>query len=64
MRFNLNKVELARIKEFQDKHRVAYSGAIGGQFSYKFTPTSLGDIITVIDGTSGEELNVTDFDSW
>ncbi len=39
------------------------SGAIGGRLTYCFTPTGLGTI-TVIKCVCGEEINVTDFDSW
>jgi hypothetical protein len=36
-------------------------GAIGGQFSYTFTHTSLGTILVVSDNSSGREINVTNF---
>ena len=41
-----------------------YSGAIGGDLTYSFTNTSLGTVVTVKDGFTGEELNVTDYDMW
>lgn len=40
-----------------------YVGAIGGRFSYRFIPTSLG-VITVVQCACGKEKNVTDFDKW
>lgn len=45
--------ERAAIKEWHDKHISekhggnAYSGAIGGSLTYKFIPTSIGDIAEV-----------------
>lgn len=39
-------------------------GAIGGRFSFVFTPTGLGMITTVRDSVLNEELNLTDFGSW
>jgi len=39
------------------------SGAIGGQFTYSFTPTGLGRII-VIECLCGAKENVTDFENW
>jgi hypothetical protein len=38
-------------------------GAIGGEISYVFAPTSLG-VILVVKCACGAELNVTDFASW
>lgn len=39
-----------------------YYGAIGGELTYVFTGTSIGDILKV--QMLGEELDVTDYDSW
>lgn len=36
-----------------------YCGAIGGRYTYKFTPTSLGNIVKVIDNYTKEELDLT-----
>ena len=41
-----------------------YSGAAGGSLTYSFTPTSLGVIAVVRDGHTGEEINLTDYESW
>ena len=38
-------------------------GAIGGQYSYRFTPTSLGTAVSV-KCACGKEKNVTEYDSW
>lgn len=40
-----------------------YFGAIGGDVTYQFTPTSLGVIIKVLH-VSGAELDITDYSSW
>jgi hypothetical protein len=40
-----------------------YAGAIGGHLSYSFTPTSIGEIVTV-KCACGAELDVTDYDSF
>lgn len=40
-----------------------YTGAIGGELTFTFTPTSLGDVFKV-KHYSGLELNLTDYDSW
>lgn len=38
-----------------------YTGAIGGQFTYSITPTSIGTIVVVEDAVTGEELDITDY---
>ena len=45
--FPISEEEEAQINKFQDKYR-KYYGAIGGAFTYKFTPTSIGVIGEVI----------------
>lgn len=47
----------------RSKDRRQKTGAIGGETSYSFTPTSLGVIVTVLCAC-GKEKNVTDYDSW
>lgn len=39
-------------------------GAIGGRFTYKITPTGLGNIIIIVDNVTKQELNVTDYEDW
>lgn len=41
-----------------------YYGAVGGGLSYTFTPTALGDIITVKESITGKELNVSEATGW
>ena len=42
-------------KHIKEKHHGnGYAGAIGGRFSYEFTPTSLGDIAVVKCRCGGE----------
>ena len=40
--FPISKEEATEINKFKDKYRNKYHGAIGGAFTYKFTPTSIG----------------------
>ena len=39
-------------------------GTIGDRFSYKFTPTGLGVIVSVIDALADESKILTNFDNW
>jgi hypothetical protein len=41
-----------------------YCGAIGGEVSYEFSPTSLGDCLVVKHAVTKEELNITDYGAW
>jgi hypothetical protein len=44
-----------------------YFGAIGGELTYEFSPTGLGDvvIVTMCKGSKWErQINLTDYDSW
>ena len=51
--FSITGEEWEAIHQWQDKHIKevhngdSYSGAIGGRWTYEFTPTSIGDIGTV-----------------
>ncbi len=52
----------------QEKHTspdqpFRYTGAIGGAYTWEFTPTSLG-IVIKIRCSCGEKLDLTDYDSW
>ena len=38
-------------------------GAIGGQYTYSFTPTSLGTVV-LVRCACGNEENATGYDSW
>ena len=40
------------------------SGAIGGRYTFSFTPTSLGVIIKVIDDFNKEFIDLTEYESW
>jgi hypothetical protein len=44
-------------------HKTANQGAIGGRLTYCFTPTNLGTIIK-IKCACGEELDLTNYESW
>lgn len=41
-----------------------YTGAIGGRFTYSFTPTNLGIVVKIKDELDQTEVDVTDYDSW
>lgn len=59
--FKLDDEKLKRLKVWKDGLDQRYAGAIGGRFTYSFTPTSLGVIIKVKDDLSAQELDLTDY---
>ena len=62
--FQLSEKENKRIAEFIKEKRIEYTGAIGGQFTWGFTPTTIGTIVSITDNVSKETLDVTDYDEW
>ena len=65
--FCLTEDQENRVKEWMKDHRnectLDDAGAIGGRYTYEFTPTGLG-MCEVVKCVCGSELNVTDYDGW
>ena len=64
--FSLNKSQIAKFEAFRDQmwKRNDNPGASGGQFTFKFIPTSIGTIVKVVYGHTAEELDLTDYDDF
>ena len=57
--FPISEEEDKNIKEWkknQQKKSPGIGGAAGGRFTYRFTPTGLGTVGTIIDGFTGDEF--------
>ena len=55
--FPISEEEDKNIKEWiknQQEKNPGIGGATGGRFTYKFTPTGLGTVGTIIDGFTGD----------
>ena len=56
------------IKTHKDKNGkrcfLKEAGAVGGAFSYHFTPTGIGVIVVAHCGHCKQELDITDYSSW
>lgn len=39
-------------------------GAIGGRYTYCFTPTGIGCVVVVHDDLTDSQLDVTDYSTW
>jgi len=61
--FRLTWKELEIAKRFTERHRKQKQAAIGGRFSYSFTPTGLGEIAAV-SCACGKKKTLTDFSEW
>lgn len=64
--FNLTKEQIQKVNEWhkeQTKDK-PYTGAIGGQFTYSFSPNNLGLVTKVKNELTGEVLDVTDYSDW
>lgn len=46
------------------EHEDVYTGAIGGRYTYSFTPTSLGTVVKVYDAITKETIDLSDYDTW
>lgn len=64
MKFELNEVERARVKEWQKALVVIYGEELGGWYEYTFIPNGVGTVVKVKHNPSGHEIDVTDVDSW
>jgi hypothetical protein len=42
----------------------AYYGAIGGAYTYMYTPTGLGLIVKIKNNLTEEILDLTDYENW
>ncbi len=62
VKFELDEIELKNLHKFEDemllKHRC------DGTFQFRFTPTGIGYIITVVRLESKEEKDITNYDNW
>lgn len=41
-----------------------YGGAIGGNYTFSFTPTSIGVVVTVTDSHTRETIDISDYELW
>lgn len=65
MKFSLDNVEMDNLNSWlKSKDLSTYTGAIGGRFTYSFTPTNIGLIIKVKDNVDNTEIDVTDYDGF
>ena len=64
MEFELTDKQRENAGEWMAKHRTSNQGAIGGQFTYEFTPTTIGVIVKVRDCITHESIDLTEYETF
>lgn len=65
MEFKLTEEQDKKAREFISEHyKCQFTSTIGGKFSYIFTPTGLGDIVTIQCNSCNETKDMTDVENW
>lgn len=72
MRFGFDDEQVIKLNNWIDDNnkimlesgKSRYTGAIGGRFSYEFTPTNLGIVAKVYDALTKTEIDLTNYDMW
>lgn len=64
--FSLSIEQQTKLNEWRKSLKpisIADLGAIGGEYTYSFTPTSLG-VITKVKRFDNNEIDLTNYDEW
>lgn len=66
MTFTIDKEDIKKISKWVKKQRKKDSSnfALGERWSYIFTPTGIGTLLTIKDNILNEEYEVTDISNW
>jgi hypothetical protein len=71
--FELRDADMKRLNEWKKEQEAKartmqgkkpYYGAIGGELTYMFTPTSLGVVVKVKHEYTGDVLDLTEYSDW
>lgn len=63
--FSISPNEGLKIAEWQANHdcKITETGAIGGKYTFKFTPTGLG-VKSEVECACGDNFDFTEYESW
>lgn len=59
----LDRHQKTKLKTWLSKKKKSNT-TIGGQYTYKFTPTGLGLVVEVVDNFNKDTLDLTEIDNW
>jgi hypothetical protein len=60
----LDNKQKQKLEKWLKKKKKVNTGAIGGRYTWQFTPTGIGYIITVKDNIKKDEIDLTDVENW
>lgn len=63
MKFELTESQVAEVTAWMAERKIPYVGAIGGEVTFTFTPTSLG-VVAKVRHISGAELDLSEYGLW
>ena len=61
--FTLEETQLEQLREWKANLPKPPSSAIGGAFTYSFTPTQLGMVVKV-QYYDGQEIDISNYEHW
>ncbi len=61
--FTISEEQLEQLREWKANLSKPPSSAIGGSFTYSFTPTQLG-IVVKVQYWDGQEIDISNYDEW
>lgn len=65
MKFELDEDQLKLLKQWQKKIEKHKDNSVsGGRYTYKFTPTGIGDIVVVKDHNTGKKIDLSMIEKW
>jgi hypothetical protein len=64
--FSLTDLQIAKFEAWRNEmwKRNDNPGSVGGQFTFKFIPTSIGTIVKVHYYHTDEEIDITDYNTF
>ena len=62
--FRLTEEQTTKLLDWMNALPVAETGAVGGRFTYMFTPTGIGLVVKVEDGITKQQIDLTDYNDW
>ena len=62
--FYLTEKQQQKLNDWILHHEDVYTGAIGGRYTYEFTPTSIGIAVWVRDAITKEKIDLSDYEDW